>query len=72
MFGDKVLCVGQCNASCLGNFFQAAEQQLIIVFWNIWVVLKRTFKCFTAVVQKGPIGGKSSVSTVEEAEAGGC
>ena len=44
-----MFCVGQCNASCFGVFF---NMQLISCFWMIQVVLNRTFKCFTAVVMK--------------------
>ena len=44
MFG-----VAWCNASCFGIFLNI---ELINCFWKIRVVLKRTFKCFTAVVQK--------------------
>ena len=71
MFG-----VGRCNGSCFGIFL---NMELNNCFWKIQVVLKRTFKCFIAVVLKGPIVVKCSGSTIaavwcqltaEEAEAG--
>ena len=58
-----------------GNFQAIA----LNCFCTIWVVLKRTFKLFTAVILKRPIEGKCTGSTaaavwrlliVEEAEAG--
>ena len=69
MFGDKVFCVGQCNAPYLGFFVTAA----INYFWKIRMVLKRIFKLFTAVVLNGS-GSTATVVccrlTAEEAEAG--
>ena len=75
VFRAKVFCVGWCNASCLGFL----NISLLIVFWKIWVVLKRTFKFLTAVVLKRTdcrLGSGSTATavwrplTAEEVEAG--
>ena len=43
-----MFCVGQRNTYCLGFF----SSSYYIFFWMIWVVMKRTFKFFTALVVK--------------------
>ena len=70
-----MFCMGQCNASCLDIFWNTA----INCFCKIRLVLKRTFKHFTAVVLKRTDcrhGSGSTMSAVlcqlsaEEAKAG--